>query len=456
MTKFLNPKDEEDWSKERIQKEDKELEYILRTKNSRKLYERAKRVIPAGVTREFRFFEPYPFYVAKASGSRIYDVDGNEYLDFWMGHAALVLGHMHPVVVKAVQEQLELGFHFGFCHELEVMLAEQIVKMIPSIEMVRFTNSGTEANMHAIRLARAYTGRVKVAKFEGAHHGIYDPLDAAVTPPFEEPECAGLPKEIMKHTVVLRYNNLEGVEKELKKEELACVVMEPVLAGMIPVDIEFLKGVRELCTETGTILIFDEVITGFRMAPGGGQQYYGVLPDITTLGKALSGGEFPVGAFGGRREIMELMDHLKRGPKSKSVRQGGTFSGNPLVMRAGYLALKEYEKGEVYQHINRLGDKLRKGLEELIQKYDVEASVTGVGSMIKLHFLRKKPKEARDMIDPRNQYLNKRFFRHLLFNNVLTMRPENPRFFLSLAHNDYDIQKVLMLTEQFFKREVKR
>lgn len=238
------------------------------------LYRTALKFIPAGVTRPFRYFEPYPFYVRKACGAKLIDFEGREYVDFWEGHGALVLGHMHPSVTRAVKEQIELGFHFGLCNEWEVRLAELVSKLVSSVEMIRFNNSGTEASMHAIRLARAYTKRVKIGKFEGHFHGTYDPLLTAVSWPFDEAESAGLDPCALKNTVLLPFDDLDGACKVIKSEKLACVILELVQGGYaVPADMEFVKGLREVCEETSTLLIFDEVITGFRLAAGGGQGF---------------------------------------------------------------------------------------------------------------------------------------------------------------------------------------
>ena len=279
--------------------------YASEAPKSRRLYERACRVLPAGVSYIIRYFEPYPFYTMKAKGSKLFDVDGNEYIDFWMGHCSLILGHSPSNAMKKVKQQIENGTQYGTSHELEIALAEQVVKMIPSAETVRFTNSGTEAIMYGIRLARTYTGREKIAKFEGGWHGGYDALHVAVKPPLDVPESGGLTSGVLKDTVVLPFNDIEEVKRRVKDEELAAIIVEPVLGagGGIPAEREFLRELRELCSEKGTLLIFDEVITGFRLSPGGAQQYYGVLPDITVLGKILGGG-FPVGAIAGGREIM--------------------------------------------------------------------------------------------------------------------------------------------------------
>ncbi|RLI14581.1 glutamate-1-semialdehyde 2,1-aminomutase, partial [Candidatus Bathyarchaeota archaeon] len=319
--------------------------YVSKTSKSKALYERAKKVLPAGVSYAIRYFEPYPFYTARAEGSKLFDVDGNEYVDFWLGHTALILGHSPPAVVEAVRKQLERGTHFGTSHELEVKLAEKIVKMVPSAEMVRFTNSGTEANMYATRLARAYTGKNKIAKFEGGWHGGYDALHKGVRYPFDIPESAGLTEGALRDTIVLPFNDLEGVEEKLKNERVASIVIEPVLGagGGIPAEREFLKGLREFCDENDILLIFDEVITGFRLAPGGGQEYYNVIPDITVFGKILGGG-FPIGAFCGRRDIMERINNLIYERPHYSF-HGGTFAANPMSMIAGLATLEILEDG---------------------------------------------------------------------------------------------------------------
>ncbi|RLE50346.1 MAG: glutamate-1-semialdehyde 2,1-aminomutase [Candidatus Methanomethylicota archaeon] len=421
---------------------------------SRELYERAKKVLPAGISYAIRFFEPHPFYVAKAKGCRVWDVDGNEYTDYWVGHGALILGHNHPLMVKAVKEAVDkIGTHIGLAHEYEVKYAEQVVKMIPSAEMVRFTNSGTEANMYAVRLARAYTKRVKIGKFEGGWHGGYDALHVAVSYPFNEPESAGLTEGATKDTVVLPYNDLDGCRKIMKQHELACVVIEPVLGagGCIPAEKEFLKGLRELCDETGTLLIFDEVITGFRLAPGGGQEYYGVIPDITVLGKALGGGGLPVGGICSRTEIMELLDHLKYPNKTERAFHGGTYTANPLVSYVGCTILKEFEKGYVYPHINRLGDKIRNGLEEIFQKYNLQIHVTGTGSMIGIHFTKKKPINAREANEGKDIELSKKYHAHLLNNHIVVIKPTLPHLFLCYAHTDDEVEEFLRVTEEFAK-----
>ncbi|MEM0456890.1 MAG: aspartate aminotransferase family protein [Nitrososphaerota archaeon] len=425
--------------------------YELRTQKSRALYNEAIKFLPGGVTYAIKYWEPYPIYVSKAKGSRIWDVDGNEYLDFWMGHAAIIMGHAYEPVIRAAREQLELGAHLGFCHEWEVKLAEIVTKAVPSVKLFRATNSGTEANMYAIRLARAYTGKNKIAKFEGHWHGGYDALHKAVNPPLDKPASLGLTDGVMNDTIVLPFNDLEGVRQRVKREDLACIILEPVMGsnGMIPADREFLKGLRELCDELGILLIFDEVITGFRLARGGAQEYYGVLPDITTFGKILGGGIFPAGGFGGREDIMELLDQRKRKHYEMSF-HGGTYAGNPLTARAGYTLLSELTKGEVYPKINALGERARKGLEDVFSRYKVAIHVTGVGSLFAIHFTKEKPKDVRSAVG--DTKLARDYFHFLLNNNILCMKPSKQVFAPSVAHSEEDIERLLSVTEEFLRQ----
>ncbi|MCS7364335.1 MAG: aspartate aminotransferase family protein [archaeon GB-1867-035] len=423
-------------------------------RKSKELYERAKKVFPAGVSYTIRYFEPHPFYVKKAKGCRVHDVDGNVYIDYWMGHGALILGHNHPLMVKAIKEAAEIGTHIGLVNEYEVMYAEQVVKMIPSAEMIKFTNSGTEANMYAVRLARTYTKRSKIGKFEGGWHGGYDALHVGVSYPFNKPESGGLTEGATKDTILLPFNDLEEVEKKFREHEFACVVIEPVLGagGCIPADKEFLKGLRELCDDTGTLLIFDEVITGFRLSPGGGQKFYGVYPDITVLGKILGGGGLPVGAFCARKEIMELLDHTKYPDASTRAFHGGTYSANPLVCYVGTKILRELEKGYIYNHINKLGEKIIKELDEIFQKYNFQAFSSGVGSMVGIHFTKEKPTDARKANTTKNVELVKKYHAHLLNNGIVVIKPTLPHLFISNAHTENEIEEFLRVTEEFVKK----
>lgn len=428
--------------------------YLRFARSSREMFEKARNYLPGGVSYTVRFFEPHPFYVSRAEGQYVWDLDGNRYLDFWMGHGALLMGHRYPRVIEAMRRQLEEFPHVGLPHEWEVRLAEQVARMVPSVEMIRFTNSGTEANMYAVRLARAYTGREVVGKFEGNWHGGYDALHIAVTPPYEEPGSLGIARGALKDTLILPYNDLEGVEEALRGVEPAALVVEPVAGagGFIPATKEFLKGLRELCDEKGALLIFDEVITGFRLSPGGAQQLYGVKPDLTVFGKIIGGGETPVGAFGGKRDVMELLDQLKHPVPHRRSFQGGTFAANPMTTRAGYTLLKELsERPEVYEKLNNLGEKMRKGLEEAFQREGVSAYATGVGSMAAIHFIPEPPKDVKTAQTKKNRKLANQYFKHLLGNGVLCLIPETQHFFISAAHTLEDVEKVLDVTEGFAK-----
>jgi len=423
--------------------------YISKTQKSKELYERAKKVLPAGVSYAIRHFNPYPFYTAKAKGSKLFDVDGNEYVDFWLGHTALILGHSPPVVIEAVKRQLENGTHYGTSHELEIELAQQIVKMVPSAEMVRFTNSGTEANMYATRLARTYASRNRIAKFEGGWHGGYDALHIGVRHPFDILESAGLTAEALQDTIVLPFNDLEGVKEKLKKEDVASIVIEPVLGagGVIPAEREFLKGLRELCDEKSILLIFDEVITGFRLAPGGGQQYYGVTPDITVLGKILGGG-FPIGAFCGRREIMERIDMLLYERPHCSF-HGGTFAANPISMTAGLTTLKILENGQLISKLNKLGGEIREQLRKDFEANGVDVQVTGVGSLFYTHFTKEEVKDARAASKADKKKLVN-YHLHLIANGVFFLPTHTGA--LSTAHSEADREKLTLKTEDYAKQ----
>jgi len=425
-------------------------EYASRTHKSRSLYERARKVLPAGVSYGIRYFEPYPFYAARAKGSKLYDVDGNEYVDFWLGHTALILGHSPQAVVEAVGRQLENGTIYGTSHELEIQLAEQVVKMVPSAEMVRFTNSGTEANMYATRLARAYTGRSKIAKFEGGWHGGYDALHLGVKYPFNIPESAGLTTGSTQDTVLLPFNNLEGVKERLKGKEVASIVVEPVLGsgGGVPAEKDFLKGLREFCDEKNILLIFDEVITGFRLAPGGGQQYYGVTPDLTVLGKILGGG-FPIGAFCGSREIMERVDSLIYRRPNYSF-HGGTFTGNPITMTAGLATLKTIEDGRLISKLNNVGTGIRKHLGEVFETNRIDVCVTGVGSIFNVHFTKEEVKDVRAASEADKSKLFE-YNLKLITGGIFLLPTHNGA--LSTAHSEADIEKLISETEKYAEAE---
>jgi len=423
-------------------------DYCSKTPCSKILYERARKVLPGGVSYGIRYFEPYPFYTARAYGSKLYDVDRNEYVDFWLGHTALILGHGNKAVMKAVTEQIEKGTHYGTCHESEIQLAEQVVKMVPNTQMVRFTNSGTEANMYATRLARAYTHKPKIAKFEGGWHGGYDALHVGVKYPFDLPESAGLTEGSTQDTIVLPYNNLEETTKRLKNQDVASVVIEPVLGsgGGVPAEKEFLKGLREYCDKLGIVLIFDEVITGFRLAPGGAQQYYGVRADLIVLGKILGGG-FPVGAFCGREEIMECLDTVLHKRPDYSF-HGGTFAANPITMVAGRATLEILKDGMLINKLNGAGAKVRKELSEIFDTHGVAVRLTGAGSIFNTHFTTNTIQDATDVYRADRKKLMD-YDTAMIANGLFLLPAHNGA--LSTAHSESDLEKLFTETEKYAK-----
>ena len=429
----------------------KETAYIKRTPLSRALFTRAKRIQPAGVSYSNRYFEPYPFFVREARGAKVIDLDANEYADYWCTHFAMILGHSHPIVMQAIKNQAELGWHFGLEHELEVTLAETISKHVPSAEMVRYTSSGSEANFFAIRLARVFTRRDRIAKFEGGWHGAYDPLHTAMMPPFEKPLSGGIQMTSQADTVVVPYNDLDGFLKRIKGEKLAGVILEPVLGagGMIPADMEFLKGVREYCDDTGALLIFDEVITGFRLGLSGAQGYFNVKPDVTVMGKIIGGG-LPIGAVCGPQEIMDRMDHTKYSGLELAY-HGGTFAGNALTLAAGVATIDVLEHTPVYEHVDKLGEKTRASLSTIFKENAFPAQVTGIGSLFSIHTTAKTPiKDARRYGDCDHEE-SRKLFSHLLDDGIIMLVPQRLHGAISYAHTESDIGNLTASVERFVK-----
>jgi glutamate-1-semialdehyde 2,1-aminomutase len=363
--------------------------YRARHPKSQALYERARTVIPGGVTHDGRHLRPFPIYVERAQGPLKWDVDGHEYVDYWMGHGALFLGHCHPVVVKAIQEQAARGTHLGASHELEVRWAELIIKLIPSAEMVRFTMSGTEATHLGLRIARASTGRSKVVKFHGHFHGWHDGVVAAVNPPFEVPMSAGVPAAVLDQLLLCPPNDIKAVELLLARGDVAAVILEPAggQSGTTPTIPGYLRELRSLCTRHGVVLIFDEVITGFRYAPGGAQAYFGVTPDMTTLAKIVAGG-LPGAAVVGQKALMSMMAH--RGDptwdRTERVAQNGTFNSNPVSAAAAIATLELVADGSLHARANKLGDGLRAGIGEAMKRVGVPGACFGEASIFHVSF----------------------------------------------------------------------
>ncbi len=441
---------------DRIEELDRTLteKYVSMTEKSKILYERAVKVFPAGVTYHLRWFHPYPFYISRAEGPYVWDVDGNMYVDFWMGHGSQLLGHRPKVVLDNIIEFLStLGSHVGFEHKLAVEYAEFLSQIIPCVEELRFTNSGTEAAMYSVRLARAFTGRLKIVKVNGGWHGGYDALHIGVSPPYNEPGSAGLPYDSVKYTVTVPFNDLEALEKALKGRDVAAFIVEPVLGagGMIESKREYLKGARELTEQYDTLLIFDEVITMFRLSLGGAQELYGVIPDLVILGKAIGGGFPGSGAFGGKTEILEKLNHLKYlDPKLRSA-HGGTFTGNPMTLAAGY-ATAHYLKnnGWIYEKTNNLWNSVRKDIQKTCDTSGIKCYATGLGSMLGIHFTNTRPWRSEDAFLGR---WNSRIYEvmHMYFRvKGIIYLPETEALFLpSLIHDENEAKKLVKTFKEF-------
>jgi len=356
------------------------------------LFERAKKLFPGGVNSPVRAFEPHPFFATSAKGSKMVDVDGKTYVDYCMAYGALLLGHAFPEIMDAVKGQLPKGTLYGVPTELEVEFAEEISKISPCMEMMRFVNSGTEATMHALRVARGYTNRKKIIKFDGCFHGSHDDVlvkAGSGVATFGAPNSLGTSEETTCNTIVLPYNDVGALETVFKSEgsDIAAVILEPVLANVgliLPVK-EFLSSLRKITTEKGAILIFDEIVTGFRLALGGAQEHFGIKPDMATLGKVLGGG-FPLAAFGGKKEIIQNVSPVGK------VYQAGTFSGNPISVTAGIAIIKylAHNKEVIYPKLEKNTLKLKNALTDLSVDYRLPAQVHSIASLFQIFFTEEK------------------------------------------------------------------
>jgi glutamate-1-semialdehyde 2,1-aminomutase len=358
-------------------------EFEERFAGSRRLYDRARASLAGGIAHDGRYIKPFPIYVDHADGPYKWDVDGHKLIDYAMGHGALILGHNDLTVTEAMAAQLHRGTHYGAGHATEVRWAEQVQKLIPSAEKVRFVGSGTEANLLAMRLARAYTGRNSILKFDGHFHGWSDYLVKGEKPPFESPSVPGVPDDVLRTVAVLPSDDLGAVEERLVQGDVAAILVEPSGAswGMIPLPEGFLAGLRELATRHGAVLIFDEVITGFRWSPGGAQARFGITPDMTTLAKIVAGG-MPGGAVGGRTEIMEHLE-FKDEPgwnAKKKVIHPGTYNANPLAATAGYTCLKRCEDPSIQRHCDEMAARLRAGINTVMEQHGVKGCAWGDSS----------------------------------------------------------------------------
>ena len=366
--------------------------YRLKTPRSENLFKRAKEVMPGGISHNIHFFPPYPFFVEKTKGSKIWDVDGNEYVDFWMGNYTHILGHRPRIVVQAIEKQLKEGIHWGAVYRKQIEWAELIRELVPSAQMVRFCCSGTEATMYAIRLARGYTGKETILKAAGGWHGANSDLSLGIKMPYEREESLGLLPELKESTKVIPFNDLSGSIEVIRqnKEDLAGIIVEPVIGegGFTPAAKEYLQMLRSETRTLKALLIFDEVISCFRVALGGAQERFDVVPDVTTLGK-IAGGGLPVGALAGRREILEKSSPEKKRDKWERVLiGGGTFSAHPLTSVAGLAMLRHLSahRKTIYPLLESKGEKVRKRLQEVFDREGLNAVVTGIGSLFQTHF----------------------------------------------------------------------
>ncbi|MDD2165443.1 glutamate-1-semialdehyde 2,1-aminomutase [Glaesserella parasuis] len=417
---------------------------------SQSLFEKAQRVIPGGVNSPVRAFKGVggtPVFIDSAKGAYITDSEGKRYIDYVGSWGPMVLGHNHPAIIEAVLKAVPNGLSFGAPTAIEIELAELVCKLVPSIEMVRMVSSGTEATMSAIRLARGYTKRDKIIKFEGCYHGHSDSLlvkagSGALT--LGQPSSPGVPEDFAKHTLTCEYNNLASVKKAFEQypNDIACLIIEPVAGNMncIPPKEGFLQGLRELCTQYGAVFIIDEVMTGFRVALGGAQSYYGVTPDLTTLGKIIGGG-MPVGAFGGKKEIMEFI--APTGP----VYQAGTLSGNPIAMSAGLACLTELSKAGNERLLAEKTKTLAEGFKALADKHGIPMTVQYAGGMFGLFFTEQAKIESYQDVMKCDVKAFNTFFHKMLEKGVYLAPSAFEAGFMSLAHSDEDIVYTLEMAD---------
>ena len=423
---------------------------------SEQLFEQAQTIIPGGVNSPVRAFNGVggtPCFIKRAQGAYIYDADDKEYIDYVGSWGPMILGHNHPAILDAVINTAKNGLSFGAPTELEITMAEKVRELVPSMECLRMVSSGTEATMSAIRLARGFTGRDKILKFEGCYHGHADSLlvkagSGALT--MGVPNSPGIPEDFAKHTLTVSYNNIDEVKEIFAKyaDEIACIIVEPVAGNMncIPPVAGFLEGLREVCDQYASVLIFDEVMTGFRVALGGAQAYYNIKPDLTTLGKVIGGG-MPVGAFGGKQEIMDYIAPV--GP----VYQAGTLSGNPIAMAAGLASLTELAQGDKHQQLSAATEKLAMGFKAAAERNGISLSVNYVGAMFGFFFTGDKNTiTTYEQATQCDGEMFKRFFHLMLDEGVYLAPSAYETGFLSTAHTNDIIEKTLVAVDKCFSQ----
>ena len=431
----------------------------MNTDNSKKIYEKAKKSIPGGVNSPVRAFQSvdkeYPIFIKRGSGSKLYDEDGNEYVDMIGSWGPMILGHNYPKVLEAVKRELEKGTSFGLPTKKEVELAELVKSCFPSIEKLRLTTSGTEAAMASVRVARAFTGKNKIIKFEGCYHGHSDSLlvkagSGLLT--FEHQDSNGITEGVVKDTITLPFGDFEKLKETLESEkDIACVIIEPIPAnmGLIETEMEYLEKVREITQKENIVLIFDEVISGFRVSLGGVQKIFGIIPDLTILGKIIGGG-YPVGGFGGKKEIMDLISPVG------NVYHAGTLSGNPISVAAGIETISILkENPEIYESINKKTENLVNKINELIKKYDVPATVNYFGSLFTIFFAKEKVKTLEDAMNTDSEFYSI-YFDTMLENGVIVAPSKYEAHFVSYVHSDEDMEKILTGVEKTFEKIAKK
>ena len=431
----------------------------MNTDNSKKIYKKAKESIPGGVNSPVRAFQSvdkeYPIFIKSGNGSKLYDEDGNEYVDMIGSWGPMILGHNYPQVLEVVKRELENGTSFGLPTKKEVELAELVKSCFPSIEKLRLTTSGTEAAMASVRLARAFTGKNKIIKFEGCYHGHSDSLlvkagSGLLT--FEHQDSNGITEGVVKDTITLPFGDFEKLKETLENnKDIACVIIEPIPANMGIIETEkgYLDKVREITQRENVVLIFDEVISGFRVSLGGAQKIFGITPDLTILGKIIGGG-YPVGGFGGKKEIMDLISPVG------NVYHAGTLSGNPISVAAGIETISILkENPEIYENINKKTENLVNKINELIKKYDIPSTVNYFGSLFTIFFAKEKVKTLEDAMNTNSEFYSI-YFNTMLENGVIVPPSKYEAHFVSYVHNDEDMEKILAGVEKTFEKIAKK
>jgi glutamate-1-semialdehyde 2,1-aminomutase len=428
------------------------MEQVM-NKKSKALFQRAIKSIPGGVNSPVRAGKAVgvdPLFISRAEGCQLWDADGNSYIDYVCSWGPMILGHGHPEVLKAIEERLAKGTSYGAPTELEVEMAETIIEMVPSIEMVRMVNSGTEAAMSAVRLARGFTGRDKIIKFDGCYHGHSDCLLVSAgsgVATLGIPWSPGIPQDLASHTISLPFNSLDSVAAAFERYSngIAAVIVEPVPGnmGVVLPDRAFLAGLREITTDKGALLIFDEVITGFRIGPGGAQKFYGITPDLTCLGKIIGGG-LPVGAFGGRRDIMERM------APSGDIYQAGTLSGNPLAMAAGLTTLKMLKDEDIYSSLEEKGQALFSGIQSAARMTGQDVTINRIGSMGTIFFT-SAPVKDYESAKKADSDKYARFYRAMLQRGIYLAPSAFEAAFVSTTHDKESILKTIECAAESMK-----